>query len=206
MKATSVRPAAAIVLAAGSGTRFGGPKLIAPFKGGPLLQCEIDAACESRALVCALVLGSNADEVLARVESRRCTIVRNDAWQEGIASSIRAGLAIADERTESDACIFLLGDQPFVSTADLDALLCSADLYGRQSIVALRSGKTWGAPVLFPRRDFAAISRLQGDSGAKSYAQSQPKRVHFVESSDVRAFSDVDSRADLRALSDIDAG
>lgn len=201
-----MRSTAAIVLAAGSGTRFDGPKLIAPFLGRALVQHAIDAACESRALVCALVLGANADEVLEQVDSRRCTIVRNGSWQEGIASSIRAGLGIADESTACEACVFLLGDQPFVSSADIDALLCGADLYGRQPIVALRAGKTWGAPVLFPRRDFAALARLRGDFGAKGYAQSQLRRVLFVAASDRRAFFDVDSRADLRALSETDAG
>jgi len=210
--ASSTRPTAAIVLAAGSGVRFGGPKLIAPLAGRPLLQYAIDAACESRALVCALVLGANADAVLERVDSRRCAIVRNDSWHEGIASSIRAGLGFADESTACEACVFLLGDQPFVSFADVDALLrCGADLYGRPAggadlhgrppIVALRAGKTWGAPVLFPRRDFAALTRLRGDSGAKRYAESQRPRVRFVAASDERAFRDVDSRADLRAMS-----
>jgi molybdenum cofactor cytidylyltransferase len=196
-----MRPTAAIVLAAGSGTRFGGAKLIAPFVGRALLQHAIDAACESRALVCALVLGANADEVLERVDSRRCVIVRNRSWQEGIASSIRAGLGIADESTACDACLFLLGDQPFVSSADIDALLCRADLRGRPSIVALRSAKIWGAPVLFPRRDFAALARLRGDEGAKRYAETQQQRMHFVTATDRRAFCDVDTRSDLCALS-----
>jgi nicotine blue oxidoreductase len=153
------------------------------------------------ALVCALVLGASADEVLERVDSRRCTIVRNGSWQEGIASSIRAGLGIADETTACDACVFLLGDQPFVSSADIDALFRTADLHGRQPIVALRVGKIWGAPVLFPRRDFAALARLRGDEGAKRYAETQQPRVRFVTARDRRAFRDVDTRSDLRALS-----
>ena len=204
--ATSILPTTAIVLAAGSSERFGGTKLIAPFLGRALLQRAVDAACESRALVCALVLGANADEVLERVDSRRCTIVRNASWQEGIASSIRAGLRIPDEATSCEACIFLLGDQPFVSSLDINALLSTADVSGRHPIVALRAGKTWGAPVLFPRRDFAALSSLRGDTGAKGYAQSQLRRVRFVSARDRRAFHDVDFRADIPALSETDAG
>lgn len=213
MAASSSRATAVIVLAAGSGARFGGPKLIAPLSGRPLLQHAIDAGCESRALVCALVLGANADAVRERIDSRRCAIVHNDAWQEGIASSLRAGLEFAERSTSCDACVFLLGDQPFVSSADIDALLCSADLYGRQPrgadlhsrppIVALRAGKTCGAPILFPRRDFAALARLRGDAGAKRYAESQRLRLRFVAASDERAFRDVDTPADLRALTAI---
>jgi molybdenum cofactor cytidylyltransferase len=197
-----------VVLAAGSGSRFGGRKLLAPLAGRPLLQRAIDAACGSRALLCALVLGADANDILDCVDTRRCAIVRNEDWREGIAASVRAGSRFA---AESDSCIFMLGDQPFVSSDDIDALLqcsadlcsadlCSADLYGRPSIVALRAGGTWGAPVLFPRRDFAALARLRGDAGAKGYAETQPKRLRFVTAQDPRAFRDVDSPSDLRDL------
>ena len=58
------RAAAAVLLAAGSGSRFGGRKLIAPFAGSSLLQRAIDTVCASGALSCVLVLGSDAEEVL----------------------------------------------------------------------------------------------------------------------------------------------
>ena len=192
---------AAVLLAAGSGSRFGGRKLIAPLAGLPLIQRAIDAACGSRALSCVLVLGADAEAVLDCADTRRCAIVCNEAWREGIASSIRAGLSSVKE---SDACIIMLADQPFVSSMDIDGLLqCSADLYGRPGrppIVALRAGKTWGAPVLFPRQDFTALARLTGDAGAKRYAQSQRRRLRFVTARDSRAFCDIDSPSDLRAL------
>ena len=192
----------AVLLAAGSGSRFGGRKLLAPFFGRPLIQRAIDAACASRALSCILVLGADAEAIVDCADTRRCAIVRNDDWREGIAASVRAGARFA---AESDACIFMLADQPFVTSDDIDALLCSADLYGRPGrpgppIVALRAGKTWGAPVLFPRRDFAALAELHGDTGAKAYAESQRRRLRFVAAIDERAFRDVDSQSDLRAL------
>jgi molybdenum cofactor cytidylyltransferase len=192
------RPTSAVLLAAGSGERFGGRKLLATFSGRPLLQHAIDAACASRVLSCILVLGADADAIMDCSDTRRCAIVRNEDWREGIAASIRTGLRFA---AESDACVFMLADQPFVSSDDINALIgCSADLYGRHSIVALRAGTTWGAPVLFPRRDFSALGRLHGDSGAKGYAQTQSRRLRFVTARDPRAFRDIDSRSDLRAL------
>jgi molybdenum cofactor cytidylyltransferase len=202
------RSTSAVLLAAGSGERFGGRKLLAPFFGRPLVQRAIDAACASRVLSCILVLGADADAIMDCTDTRRCSIVRNENWREGIAASIRTGLRFA---AESDACVFMLADQPFVSSADIDALhecsadlygrpQCGADLYGRPAIVALRAGKTWGAPVLFPRRDFAALTRLRGDVGAKRYAETQRNRLRFVTARDPRAFRDVDSSSDLRAL------
>jgi CTP:molybdopterin cytidylyltransferase MocA len=187
---------AAVVLAAGSGSRFGGHKLIATFAGRPLLQRGIDAVCASGVLSCVLVVGSDADAVLNNVDVRRCAVVFNDEWRQGIASSIRAGLAYADE---ADACVFVLADQPYVCSADIDALLRrGAD--GGAPIVALRAERIWGAPVLFPRADFAGLMRLGGDTGAKRYAQSHMRRVHFVKARDGRAFCDVDTLSDIRAL------
>ena len=200
--AVSCMSTAVIVLAAGSSSRFGGRKLIADFSGRPLLQNAIDAACGSRAHSCILVLGADAEIVRNRVEPRRCSVVLNAAWQEGIASSIRRGLTYA---LELDACVFLLADQPFVTSADIDDLIVPAqkshgDHHVVSHIVALRAGGTWGAPVLFPRRDFDALALLKGDAGAKGYAQSQKRRLRFVTAKDSRAFCDVDSPADLRAL------
>jgi molybdenum cofactor cytidylyltransferase len=200
--AASRRSTAVVVLAAGSGSRFGGRKLIVDFSGRPLLQRAIDAACGSLAQSCILVLGADAETVRNCVEPRRCSVALNAAWQEGIASSIRTGLTTA---LEFDACVFLLADQPFVTSADIDDLIVPAGISRGEHrllshIVALRAGRTWGAPVLFPRRDFAALARLKGDEGGKRYAQSQTRRLRFVTARDSRAFCDVDSPADLRAL------
>lgn len=199
---------AAVVLAAGSGSRFGGRKLIATFEGRPLIQRAIDAACGSTALSCTLVLGADADIVLDRADTRRCALVRNKSWREGIASSIRAGLGFA---ADFDASIFMLADQPFVSSSDIDSLIKAAETGSRVSqvlapIVALRAGRVWGAPMFFPRHDFHALGQLRGDTGARRYAQTQTRRLRFVPARDARAFCDVDTPADLRALRSSRAG
>lgn len=200
---------AVVILAAGGGSRFGGQKLVAQFLGRPLLQHAIDAACCSRALACVLVVGAAPEAILDCVDTRRCAVVLNDGWREGIASSIRTGLAAAGD---TDACCFVLGDQPFVTTEDLDAQFergtgdrPRADLRGRMPIVALRSRRVWGAPILFPRQDFGALGRLAGDGGAKRYAESQLARVRFVQAHDPRAFNDIDSLADLTTVASYDA-
>jgi molybdenum cofactor cytidylyltransferase len=59
----------------------------------------------------------------------------------------------------------------------------------------------WGAPVLFPRRDFAALQALEGDAGAKRYAAQQRDRMIFVDAADRNAFADVDTQDDLKRLS-----
>jgi molybdenum cofactor cytidylyltransferase len=183
------------ILAAGAGTRFSSraSKLAFRIAGRPLLQHAIDTACASPALTCTLVLGARADEIAACVDARRCATVINPAWNEGIAASIRCAI---DEQSESDGCIVMLGDQPHVTAGDLAALI-AAHAGRRRSIVALRRGRLWGAPVLFPRGDFERLLTLQGDRGAKAYARSQSSRLTFVEAERADAFADVDVRRDV---------
>jgi molybdenum cofactor cytidylyltransferase len=200
-----------IVLAAGEGRRFerSAAKRSAPGRAGsrpgklvallgrdPLLQRAIDAACGSWASTCTLVLGAHAGSVLARVDARRCNIALNDQWRAGIASSIRCGLRA---HRDDDACIIMLGDQPFVTSADLDRMM---GVGSERAVVALRAAGVWGVPVLFPRRDFTALARLKGDRGAKRYAAAQKERLVFVDALDVDAFDDVDTPVDLTRLSE----
>ncbi len=189
---------ATVILAAGEGSRFGGSKLTAPFQGRVLAQHAIDAACASQATACFLVIGAHADALRTQVDPRRCAIVPNRTWREGIASSIRTGVACA---TNFDACLFMLADQPYVTSADLDSLIAHVERHP-MTIAALRVANIWGAPVAFPHRDFAALRKLRGDAGAKSYAASNGDRLQFVPAIDPRAFYDVDTKLDLRRLND----
>jgi molybdenum cofactor cytidylyltransferase len=192
---TLCRPTVAtIILAAGAGERFGGDKLTSMLHGTILAQRAIDTACSSRAIACFLVVGAHAESLLAVVDPRRCAIVTNVKWREGIASSIRAGLAVA---ASYDACIFMLGDQPNITRADINTLIQDIEAHST-TIVALRAQNVWGAPVAFPRSDYRALAKLKGDSGAKSYAITQRKRLRFVHASDARAFEDVDTKTDLQ--------
>ncbi|MBV8170835.1 MAG: nucleotidyltransferase family protein [Candidatus Eremiobacteraeota bacterium] len=189
-----------IILAAGEARRFGGGKLTARAGGVPLLQRAIDAACGSRALHCTLVVGAGAARVIAQVDTRRCRVIVNRDWRRGIATSLASGIRSA---ADDDACIIALGDQPNVTSLDLNGLIDASVAAGKArvpSIVALRAGAVWGAPVLFPRRDFPALRRLRGDQGAKRIAAANEKRLRFVDAAHDDAFEDIDTREDLTRL------
>jgi molybdenum cofactor cytidylyltransferase len=185
-----------IVLAAGASKRFGGEKLLARLADKALLQYAIDAASGSHALSCTLVLGAGYERIAASVDARRCAIALNPRWAQGIASSIACGLRL---HRDDDACIVMLADQPRVGVDDLNALV-EAFCVNRRGIVALRAGDIWGAPVLFPRRDFARVSALKGDVGAKRYVETQRSRTLFVDAARADAFTDVDTKEDLSRL------
>jgi molybdenum cofactor cytidylyltransferase len=182
-----------VVLAAGESRRFGPDtiKQLAPARGKPLAQRAIDTAAGSTSLTCTLVVGAHAQAIMDSVDARRCAVVENGDWREGIASSLRAGLAahLAD-----DACIFMVADQPFVNVADVDRLI-AAHSGARHAIVALRAGDVWGTPMLFPREDFQGLLALHGDAGAKRYAQRHTGRLLFVDAASSDAFADVDTPA-----------
>ena len=184
-----------VILAAGASTRFRGMnKLLAKLRGKTLVQHAIDAACSSRAVYCAIVVGFDAAALEIETETRRCAVIENPNWREGIASSIRCALRY---RNDEDATIFLVADEPFITTADIEALIAEHEIH-REAIVALRAGDVWGTPALFPGRDYPMLMKLRGDRGAKTFAKTQMKRVLFVAASNSRAFADVDKSADLK--------
>ena len=177
-------------------------KLLLAFRGRPLLQHAIDAASLSQAMSCTLVVGAGAKEILESVNVRRCAVTANPNWREGIASSIRAGLA---QHRDDEACIFMVADQPFVGVEDIDRLIAHHRA-AREAIIALHAGDVWGTPTLFPARDFDALSKLGGDSGAKRYAQGHKRRVRFVGALSNNAFLDVDTNDDYERLTGVVSG
>jgi CTP:molybdopterin cytidylyltransferase MocA len=184
-----------VILAAGASTRFrNGDKLLANFGDKPLVQHAIDAACASRAVYCAIVVGADREAIKTETDMRRCAVIENEGWREGIASSIRCALR---NRCDDNATIFVVGDEPFVTAGDIDALIGEHDNHPN-AIVALRAGEVWGTPVLFPRTDYPALLKLRGDRGAKTFAKGQTNRVRFVSAANSRAFTDIDTEADLK--------
>src|SRR4051794_16975103 len=101
-----------LVLAAGGGSRFGGPKALVVSRGG--LLWELAAATPRAAGVgrTVVVLGAAAAEVRARAELGGARTVENPDWPTGLASSLRAGLAAALEDPAARAAVVLLVDMP----------------------------------------------------------------------------------------------
>lgn len=184
-----------IVLAAGGSRRFGGPKLLARIQGETLLQRAMRAALGARPAGCIVVLGARADTLKRRLHPWPVRVVVNHRWRSGLASSIRAGIAALPR--EAPAALLLLADQVGVGPAELE-LLIAASRRAPRAIVASRWDAVTGPPALFPRRAFADLKRLRGDSGARKLLTDPRRRVIAIELPD--AASDVDRPADLRRL------
>ncbi len=158
------RPAVgALILAAGAGRRFGGTKQLAQLHGQPLLQRVIDAVGAVTTLApIVVVLGARAEQVLAAVELRGARPVVCADWAEGMAASLRCGLAALGD---VDAALIVLGDQPLITPQIVAAVLGAQD-DPRPAARAVYDGVP-GHPVLIKRPLFDAVARLRGDRGAR---------------------------------------
>lgn len=151
---------AAIILAAGAGRRMGGPKALLSLAGETLLRRASRVALDTGCKPVLAVVG-DWEPGLGGLEVRA---VPNPDAAEGMASSIRAGLAALPPGTA--AVLLLTVDQPAVDAALLRRLL---ELFQQdpERPAACAYAGTLGVPAIFPRRLFTDLRALQGDRGAK---------------------------------------
>lgn len=169
-----------IILAAGSSSRFGKPKQLLPYKSKSLLMHSVDEALETGCQSVYVVLGSQIDLMRNELIDKRVVIVENAGWEEGMASSIRYGLAAAMKAKQSPAyVIFMVCDQPFVSSSLLLKLI-EKKKETEMPIVASSYGIDKGTPALFHQIFFPALMELKGDKGAQKIISDNPEKVATI--------------------------
>lgn len=178
---------AAVVLAAGASTRFGGPKHDVLLGGEPMYVIAARTA-----------LAAGLDPVLVVVPSGtvvppELVPVINDDPEAGLSRSIKLGVAAVPP--EADAAVLLLGDEPTVSGDDLAAVVAAASR--ERSVVATRAGDRIGPPVLLMRGAFGMVEGLRGDEGLRSLLRTGPAAVTVERAAPL---ADIDTPADLDAV------
>lgn len=154
---------AAIVLAAGLSSRMGENKVLAEAGGQPLIGHVLRTLGHLELEDLVVVTGRDAAVVANTVTTGR--IVHNAAFADGIAGSIKAGLAALSPSV--DATFICLADMPLVDAASLAKLLAAFNPVEHRSIcVPVFEGKR-GNPVLWGRQHFTALSALTGDQGGR---------------------------------------
>jgi molybdenum cofactor cytidylyltransferase len=126
-----------------------------------VLASEVCASACDRV---AVVVREGDPAVEACLEGLPVNVLVNPDWVEGMASSVRRGVAWAD-RQACDGALLLVCDQPALTATHVDALL-RAHANGAR-IVASRYGGTLGVPALFSRAMFDALLELRGPAGAR---------------------------------------
>lgn len=195
---------AAIVLAAGQGTRMGGGgKLLLDVAGRPLLAAAVDAALHSQARPVVVVTGHRGDEVRAALAGLELHFADNPRYADGLAGSLAVGIRALPPGL--DGAVVLLADMPKVRARHLEALIAAFAATPAGSICVPVHAGSRGNPVLWPAALFGELAAIDGDTGGRALLSRYPARVRPVAMADSAVLVDIDEPADLATLTDIEA-
>ena len=172
-----------IILAAGAGSRFGGPKALAAWKQGTLLSNAISLAPMRDKVI--VVTGAHAESVGNAIDG--AVQVHNADWQYGMGSSISAGLAYVSQH-EADVALIVPVDQPFITQNHLQALAVQAAVEKR--CILTQDAMVSGPPAAIPSKIFSELLNLK-DVGLKSVLE------NFGLCDGSNMLHDIDTQEDL---------
>jgi molybdenum cofactor cytidylyltransferase len=194
------QPLEAIVLAGGAGSRFGGGKLSAAWRGGALIDGALGAAFAAPVRSVTVVTGADAAvEAAVRAfaaragESARLKVVHCAEHAEGMGATLRTGV----ERLPRDAAgaFVFLGDMPLIPPAILPRL-AAAVAAGASAAAPCFDGER-GHPVLFSGSLLSQLRTLSGDQGARDLLRSLGHELALVDTDDPGVLVDIDTPGDL---------
>jgi molybdenum cofactor cytidylyltransferase len=188
----------ALILAAGAGRRFGanerGGKLLADLRGVPVVRRVAERVLGAGFAEMVVVTGAGGASLRSGLEGLSCRFVDASDWAEGMAASLRAGIA-ALAADAPGACVFL-GDMPLVPVSLCADLIAAAEAAGYAARPRLADRP--GHPVAFTRAAFADLMMLEGDKGATALLADRGD-VAYLDNADSGVLFDIDTPADLSA-------
>ncbi|MEU7060935.1 nucleotidyltransferase family protein [Streptomyces sp. NPDC046197] len=196
---THTEDIAGLVLAAGGGRRLGGrPKALLVHRGRPLVEHAVGVLRAAGLRRVHVVLGAQAEAVRQRADLSGCLLVDNPQWEQGMGTSLRAGLGSLTG-TGVRAALVSLVDQPGIGPEAVSRVL--AAYRNETSLASAAYEGVRGHPVLFGSAHWAGIAATAtGDRGARAYLKSHEEEITLVECADVAQAYDIDTEADLGHL------
>ena len=190
---------AGLLLAAGGGRRLGGrPKALLPHRGQPLVEHAVGVLRAAGCDRVHVVLGAAAAVVRERADLTGCVLVDNPDWEQGMGSSLRAGLGSL-AGTGAWAALVSLVDQPGIGPEAAARVL--AAFQDEESLASAAYEGVRGHPVLLGSAHWAGIARAAtGDQGARAYLRAHEDALTLVECGDVARPYDIDTETDLAHL------
>ncbi len=185
------------MLAAGMSQRMGTPKQLLRIAGKTVLERTLEKVRESAVNEIVLVLGHAADAVEKEISTQDIKIVRNDKYQQGMGTSLRAGVAAVGP--DARAALVVLADQPFVQAATLNKLIEHHQTAKAQIVIPMFRGFR-GNPVLLDRSIFPELQELSGDVGCRAIFGSHTENIRKLDVDDAGILLDIDSRDDFEKL------
>lgn len=192
----------AVILAAGEAKRAGGPKAVWEAGGRPAVRRVAEAALGAREVAGTLVVtgGPWADEVRRALGGLDVKIVPNPDYALGQSASLKAGLRALDP--DISTAIFLLADQPFLTSQIIDDLL-NFQMEQKAGIAAPTRGGRRLNPVAFDLKRFrVALMSLEGDRGGRDLILEHQGELALwpAEHIDAKCFADFDTAEEYERL------
>jgi CTP:molybdopterin cytidylyltransferase MocA len=188
---------AGLVLAAGEGSRFGGPKALVELDGELLVDRAVRTLAAGGCEPVVVVLGAAADAVCLQARLDHAVVVVNDGWAEGIGSSLRVGLRVLAE-AGAGRVVVALADQPRVTPAVVRRLVEAPPEV--VAVVASYAGRP-GNPARLDASVWPDVAAgAVGDVGARAWMRAHPEHVQVVACDDLGSDDDIDTPGDLTRL------
>jgi len=193
-------PVAGVILAAGGSSRFGQVKQLLDWRGEPLVRRAARTALDAGLSPVVVVSGEATSQIGQALSGLPVNSVHNPEWEAGQSTSVKAGLRALPP--ETGAAIFLLADQPKV-TSSLLRLLVETHAASLAPLVAPQVEGRRGNPVLFDRDIFPDLMALSGDTGGRLLFARYP--VDWVPWHDPALLLDIDTPEDYLRLLDMES-
>ncbi len=189
----------AILLAAGESKRMGRLKPGLPLGNSTILEQSVDNLVHSRIDELIVVLGYRAQELMEKVAGRPVKTVINPDYEQGMSTSIIAGLHLVDDKAQ--AVVFALADQPFIDSKIIDRLIDAFSHTSKGIVVPTYRGRR-GHPVIFAVRYREELLRLRGDVGGKQIIKENADDVLEIPVDSESINVDIDTMSDYCAYLD----
>jgi len=184
-----------IILASGFSKRMQQNKLLLPFEGIPLVEHVLRAAVTSCLDECILVFREAEVESIGKKYGLQT--VYNELADQGQSAAVKLGVVKALE--EVSGYLFLVGDQPYLSSEIIDAMVESHKKHPDKILAALHKGRR-GNPVLFPNTLKEELLNINGDIGGRQIMKQFPDKVIEIAFNDEFAGIDVDTPEKYKQL------
>jgi len=146
-----------------------------------------------------VVLGAHREAIERAIDFGAAKIVGNEDWEEGLASSIRAGVtAVQAGAPTAEGLLLMTCDQPRVTAEHLHRLIQMSYAQLATTSIASIYGEVRGIPAIFPRQAIGDLLALRGDKGARQLLANSPWPVISIplDGGDI----DIDRPEDLPQL------
>lgn len=189
---------AATIISAGASSRMGFPKALLEYHGVTFLQSILDATAAVGVHRRIVVLGHQADKILAKHDLRDVVVLRTERFDAGPIGSIRTAIREVEPHPEDGILVWPV-DMPHVAIATVEALLAGFRSSGRAIVIPAYKGKH-GHPVIFGREVFQELLQAPDSEGARAVVHADPARVFEVPVDDSAVVEDLNTPGEYQNL------